>query len=159
MKFYLKSMLFVLLGVLVFSTFNVQAKWIIGRKQVVDGKPIGLCNIIPGTCSMNYADLGLPPIKITAIREGKFVLLDKEPKTDVTAEVDVKMGRGKMMINILNLKGTEKLFFDFQNDTALDDDSAKSLGFRSVIIKKGSYATCYSLQNPNGMTTLNVIAR
>ena len=64
-----------------------------------------------------------------------------------------------MIINILKLKGTEKFFFDLQRDTPLDAESAKSLGFKSVIIKKGSYTTCYSLQKPNGMTVLDVVAR
>lgn len=159
MKFHLKSVMLGLMTVLVFSTVNVQAKWIIGRKQVVDGKPIGLCNIIPGSCSMDYASLSLPPIKLAAIREGKLVLLDNEPKTDVAAEVDVKIERGKMIVNILKLKGTDKIFFDFEKDTALDDISAKSLGFSSVIVKKGSYTTCSNLKNPNGTAVLDVVTR
>lgn len=138
-----------LLGSFLAFTINAKAIWITGHGSG--------CSVLAGTCKWNKN--GMPPKAINWLDRGNLVLFAEEPQVDVAAEVDIKVDKGKMFVTILKLKGTEKFFFDVEKDMPLEPDSAKMLGFRSVVIKKGKYSTCYDLENPNGKATLDVIAK
>lgn len=130
--------MFVCLGVF---SMDVKAYWVIGHGAAKGS----ICNIIGGKCG----DTGIEALQF----------FDREPEVAVAADVDVRIERGKMYLNIRKIKGSDKFFFDIEKDTPLDAKSASLLGYKSILVKKGKYSTCYSLENPNGTAVLDVVVK
>lgn len=152
MKKYL-LMFALMLGCLIAFPTDAKAIWVVGHMNSATNR----CDILGGYCK--WVKFPYSMKKLEALDAGLIAFFREEPNVEVAAEIDVKIIKEKMYVNILKLKGTDKFFFDMDKNTALDAESAKMLGYKSVVVKKGKYSTCYGLDNPNGQAVLDVIAK
>lgn len=87
-------------------------------------------------------------------------LFNRRPDFNKMAQIDIGIRGDSMTIVIKKLIGSkkEKLFI-LEENTDFDKESARNLGYKSIVLKKGEYPIEYSKKYPNGRITVQMIGK